>query len=138
MTQTWLFKTEPSAYSFAQLQRDGRTIWDGVTNALALKHLAQVRRGDAVFIYHTGGERAVVGLARVVSGARADPAGRDPKHLVVDLVPVAPLPRPVGLAEIKAEPALKHWDLVRLPRLSVLAVSAAQRQAIEHLARRRA
>jgi predicted RNA-binding protein with PUA-like domain len=135
MAHTWLLKTEPSTYSFAQLQRDGRTVWDGVTNALALKHLAQVSQGDELFIYHTGGEKAVIGTATALSAAYPDPTQGDPKRLVIDLAPVAPLARPVGLAEIKADPALRTWDLVRLPRLSVVAVAPAQRQAVLRLAR---
>ena len=136
MAHTWLLKTEPSTYSFAQLQRDGRTVWDGVNNALALKHLAQVRKGDELFIYHTGGEKAVVGTATALSAAYPDPRHGDPTQLVIDVVPVAPLARPVGLAEIKADPTFRSWDLVRLPRLSVVAVSPAQRQAVVRLARR--
>jgi len=136
MAHTWLLKTEPSTYSFAQLQRDGRTVWDGVTNALALRHLAQVRKGDELLIYHTGGEKAVVGTATALSAAHPDPTQADPKRLVIDLAPVAPLARPVRLAEIKADPTLRSWDLVRLPRLSVMAVSPGQRQAVMRLARR--
>ena len=136
MAQAWLLKTEPSTYSYAQLQQDGRTVWDGETNALALKHLAQVRKGDQLFIYHTGGEKAVVGTATALSAAYPDPTQGDPKRLVIDLAPAAPLPRPVPLAEIKADPTLRTWDLVRLPRLSVVAVSPAQRQAVVRLARR--
>ncbi len=136
MAHTWLLKTEPSTYSFAQLQREQRTVWDGITNALALKHLAQVRKGDALLIYHTGGEKAVVGTATALSAAYPDPTQGDPKRLVIDLAPAAPLTRPVSLAEIKADPALRTWDLVRLPRLSVVAVSPAQRQAVMRLARR--
>jgi predicted RNA-binding protein with PUA-like domain len=127
----WLFKQEPSCYSLADLQRDGRTIWDGVSNSLALKNLGQVRRNDHVFLYHTGKEKAVVGEMRVVGNPRAVKDGG--KGVVVDVAFVRALPRPVPLAEIKADKSLAGWDLVRLPRLSVLPVSAAQWRRIEEL-----
>ncbi len=132
----WLLKTEPSAYSFDRLQRDRRTVWDGVKNPLALKHLAQVQKGDRLFIYHTGDEKVVVGIATALSAAYPDPQKRDPKLLVIDLAPVSALPRPVTLADIKADPRFKGWELVRLPRLSVMRVSAEQWAAIEQLAKR--
>ncbi len=136
MAGGWLLKTEPSAYSFDRLQRDQRTVWDGVKNPLALKHLAEVQKGDRLFIYHTGDEKAVVGIATALSTAYPDPQKRDPKLLVIDLAAVSALPRPVTLAEIKADPKFKHWELVRLPRLSVMRVSAEQWSAIEQLAKR--
>jgi len=130
----WLFKTEPSAYSFAQLSADKRTTWDGVKNPLALKHLAGVRRGDEVLVYHTGGEKAVVGVARAASDPYPDPKKKDAKLLVIDLEAVKPLPRPVSLAAIKASPRFGGFDLVRLPRLSVMPVSSEQRAEIEKMA----
>jgi predicted RNA-binding protein with PUA-like domain len=120
----WLFKTEPDCYSYADLRRDGRTAWDGITNALALKHLRQIRPGDRVWLYHTGGEKAVVGEAVVES---ADDG-------TVTVRPVRELARPVTLAAIKHEPALAGWELVRLPRLSVVPVTAEQWQHVERLA----
>ncbi|MBI2962467.1 MAG: EVE domain-containing protein [Deltaproteobacteria bacterium] len=135
MAHHWLFKTEPSTYSFAKLRAEGKTTWDGVRNPLALKHLAGVRRGDAVFVYHTGDEKAVVGVARAASDAYPDPAGRDAKLLVVDLEPLRPLPSAVSLAAIKANPRFEGFDLVRLPRLSVMPVSAQQAAEIERMAR---
>jgi predicted RNA-binding protein with PUA-like domain len=134
MANRWLFKTEPSAYSFAALVADRRTTWDGVKNPLALKHLAAVRRGDLVFIYHTGGEKAVVGMARALGEAYPDPKKTDAKLLVVDLEPVKPLAKPVTLAAIKADRRFEGFDLVRLPRLSVMPVSAAQADAIDSMA----
>lgn len=116
----WLFKEEPSHYSFDDLLRDGQTRWDGVTNALALKHLSQVRKGDRIFYYHTGDEKAVVGIMEAVSDAYKL-AGR-PKLYVVDVRPLERLPRPVPLAEIKAQSHCADWELVRLPRLSVMPV----------------
>jgi predicted RNA-binding protein with PUA-like domain len=132
----WLVKTEPTSYSFHDLEGDGRTVWDGVKNPLALKHLAAMRRGDRVLVYHTGGEKAVVGTARVEAAAYPDPKLKDPKRLVVDLAAGKALPRPVALAEIKARPAFQGFELVRLPRLSVMPVSETQWAAIEALARR--
>ena len=135
MTARWLLKTEPSAYSFAQLERDRRTVWDGVKNPMALKHLAKMRKGDRVVIYHTGAEKAAVGIAEVLTDAYADPKHDNPKLLVVDLAPMTRLPRPVTLAEIKANPQFKGWELVRLPRLSVMPVTAAHWAELERLAR---
>jgi predicted RNA-binding protein with PUA-like domain len=136
MAGRWLFKTEPGAYSYAQLEHDRRTTWDGVANALALRHLAAVAKGDDVLVYHTGGEKAVVGTARVVRGAYPDPQAGDPRRLVVDLEPRGALPRPVTLSEMRACKALAGFDLLRLPRLSVMPVSAAQWAEILRLAAR--
>ena len=135
MANRWLLKTEPSAYSYESLVRDGETTWDGVKNPLALKHLANVRRGDSVFIYHTGGEKAVVGIAHATSDAYPDPKKKDAKLLVVDLEPRTSLAKPVTLAAIKADRRFAGFDLVRLPRLSVMPVSVEQGTAIEEMAR---
>ena len=136
MGAKWLFKSDPDTYSFADLERDGQTVWDGVSNNLALKHLRSVRRGDQALIYHTGDEKAVVGLAEVVSDAYADPKQKDPRLVVVDLEARERLARPVSLDEIKKQAALKNFDLVRLPRLSVMPVSEAQWNAIVKLAKK--
>jgi predicted RNA-binding protein with PUA-like domain len=130
----WLFKEEPEHYSFADLQREGRTVWDGVTNALARKHLRQVRPGDRVFYYHTGKEKAIVGEMRAVSAPRLDPAGDD-KSVVVEVEPVRALKRPVTLAEVKDDAILADWDLVRNSRLSVMPVSEEQWRRVEELSR---
>src|SRR5207249_9816350 len=114
MSGRWLFKTEPSTYSWEDLVRDRRTAWDGVTNALALKNLRSSRKGDSVLVYHTGDEKAAVGLARIASDPYADPKAGDPKLVVVDLVPEKPLVRPVRLADMKATRALAGFDLLRL------------------------
>jgi predicted RNA-binding protein with PUA-like domain len=135
MANRWLFKTEPSAYSFAQLRKDGRTTWDGVKNPLALKHLSGVKRGDLVFVYHTGDEKAVVGRARAVSDAYPDPKQKDRKLLVVDLEPSEALPTAVTLAAVKANRKFAGFDLVRLPRLSVMPVGEEQAAEIERMAR---
>ena len=122
----WIVKTEPSTYSHADLVKDGTTVWDGVKNPVALKHLAAMQRGDPVMIYHTGSEKAAVGMAAVSGEARPDPKKQDPKLLVVTLRSGRPLARPVTLAEIKADAAFAGSPLVRIPRLSVIPVSAAQ------------
>ncbi|MEZ0335618.1 MAG: EVE domain-containing protein [Gemmatimonadales bacterium] len=114
MPQYWILKTEPSEYAFADLQRDGRTRWDGISNALALKHLRSMHRGDEAMVYHTGDEKRVVGLAKVVS----EPDAR----AVVELELGPALPTPVSLATIKADPAFKDLALVRMSRLSVVPV----------------
>ena len=136
MAQRWLFKTEPSTYSWADLERDRRTVWDGVKNALALKHLAAVATGDEVLIYHTGDEKAAVGIAKVVRGAYPDPKQKDTRLVVVDLQPVKALARPVALGEMRANRELAGFDLLRLPRLSVMPVSAEQWAVIMEMARR--
>ncbi|MFO7652843.1 MAG: EVE domain-containing protein [Candidatus Krumholzibacteriia bacterium] len=120
----WLVKTEPDEYAYDDLEREGVGVWDGVRNATALRHLRGFTPGDEVLVYHTGRERRVVGLARVVRGAYPDPSAGDPRYVVADLAPVRRLEPPVTLAEIKADPALAACDLVRLPRLSVMPVPA--------------
>lgn len=133
----WLFKEEPEHYSYADLQRDGKTAWDGVTNALARKYLRQVQPGDRVLYYHTGKEKAVVGEMLVVSSPRSDPSDADDKAVVVDVEPVRPFSQPVALSVIKDDPTLAEWELVRLPRLSVMPVTEEQWNRIEELARTR-
>jgi predicted RNA-binding protein with PUA-like domain len=135
MAMRWLFKTEPTAYSFQQLEKDKKTIWDGVKNNLALKNLKAISKGDPILIYHTGDEKAAVGIARALSGAYPDPSKKDPKLLVVDIEPAKPLPRPVTLAEVKANPKLSKFDLVRLPRLSIMQVTQDQWDMIEDMAK---
>jgi predicted RNA-binding protein with PUA-like domain len=119
----WLFKTEPSTYSFEDLEKKpAGDVWDGVTNALALKHLRDVRLGDEVLIYHTGDQKAVVGIAEVTRDAYPDPSQKDPKIVVVDLKALKRLPRAVPLADLKKDPLYADFALVRLPRLSVMPV----------------
>jgi predicted RNA-binding protein with PUA-like domain len=121
----WLLKTEPREYSFDELIRDKKTVWDGVTNALALKHLRAIRKGEELLIYHTGNVRAVVGLGKAASDPYPDPVKRDPKIVVVDVLSVRRLAQPVMLQAIKASPAFRTFELVRLPRLSVMPVPDA-------------
>jgi predicted RNA-binding protein with PUA-like domain len=131
----WLFKEEPAHYSFAQLQREGRTVWDGVRNPLARQHLRQMRKGDQAFFYHTGKEKAIVGEVRVVSDPWTVPQAEDPKEVLIELEAVRLLPHSVPLARIKDDPLLADWDLVRLPRLSVMPVSPQQWRRIEELSK---
>ena len=135
MPTHWLFKTEPSAYSFADLVAEGRATWDGVKNPLALKHLANVKPGDEVFIYHTGDEKAVVGVARSTSRPYADPKKKEPKLLVVDLEPLRALAQPVTLAAMKGSKSFAGFDLLRLPRLSVMPVAEEHAREIERMAK---
>jgi predicted RNA-binding protein with PUA-like domain len=132
---SFLFKTEPTGYSYADLVRDKRAVWDGVSNALALIHLRKVAKGDTVVIYHTGDEKAAVGLATALSGAYPDPKLGDPKRVVVDLEPARMLKHPVPLATFKTDPVLRTVDLVRISRLSVMPLTAAQlERVLEHAA----
>lgn len=121
----FLLKTEPSAYSFADLERDRRAAWDGVTNPAALVALRAMAKGDEVFIYHTGDEKRIVGLARVTKSAYPDPKRDDPKLVAVDLAPVRAAKNPVTLAQIKADPRFKEFALVRQSRLSAMPVPPA-------------
>jgi predicted RNA-binding protein with PUA-like domain len=125
----WLVKSDPDTYSFADLARDRRTVWDGVANAAALGHLRAMKRGDTVLVYESGAVKAVVGRARVAAGPRPDPALDDPRRVVVDLAAEGSLPAPVTLAAIKSDPAFRDFALVRISRLSVMPV-------LEALARR--
>ena len=130
----WLFKEEPTHYSFDQLRKDGRTVWSGVRNAVAQKNLRSVHKGDRIFYYHTGDEKAVVGVARAASDPYPDP--EDKAYVAVDVKPVAALPHPVTLAAIKSSGRFASFALVRLPRLSVMPVSDEEWDAIESMAGR--
>jgi predicted RNA-binding protein with PUA-like domain len=121
MPSYWILKTEPSTYSFEDLRRDGRTRWDGISNAVALRHLRSMRRGDHVLVYHTGDEKRIVGLATVASEPYPDPSGGE-GAMVVDLEADTPVPTPVTLAQVKADPAFAELGLVRQGRLSVVPV----------------
>jgi len=129
----WLFKEEPDHYSYADLERDGDTVWSGVDNNLARKHLRQVRKGDRVLYYHTGKEKAIVGEMRALSGPTSDPDRDDPNAVVVTVQAVRRLHNPLTLQQIKKDPVFAHWELVRIPRLSVMPVSKAQWRRVEEL-----
>jgi predicted RNA-binding protein with PUA-like domain len=132
----WLVKEEPTHYGFDALVKDGRAVWSGVRNALAQKHLRAVKRGDRIFYYHTGDERAVVGIARALSDPYPDPEDPTGKRVAVDIAPVERLPSPVTLAEIKADRAFKDFPLVRIARLSVMPVTDVEWARIEGMAAR--
>ena len=129
----WLFKEEPTHYSFDALVKDRRTVWSGVKNPLAQRHLHAVKRGDRIFYYHTGDEKAIVGIARALGNAYTDPSDESGKAAVVDVEPVRKLAHPVSLAEIKADAAFKTFPLVRISRLSVMPVSDEEWKRIEKL-----
>lgn len=126
MAHYWILKTDVESYDFDHLVREGRTVWDGITNALALKHLRMMKPGDRALIYHSGDEKAIVGLARIASAPYPDPAHDDPKLVVVDVEAGARLRAPVTLATVKADPAFADLGLVRMSRLSVIPVPAPQ------------
>jgi predicted RNA-binding protein with PUA-like domain len=127
----WLFKEEPDSYSFADLQKDGSTVWSGVTNALAQKHLRSVNKGDRIFFYHTGDEKAVVGVMEAAADPTPDPDDEAGKRVVLTVKPVKKLKHPVTLAAIKAEKAFAGWELVRVARLSVMPVGEELWKKIE-------
>ena len=126
----WLFKEEPTHYGYDSLVKDKRTVWSGVKNPLAQKHLRSVKKGDRIFYYHTGDEKSVVGIAKALGDAYADPADKSGKQSVVDVAPVRKLAQPVTLASIKADAAFKTFPLVRISRLSVMPVSDDEWDAI--------
>ncbi|HWP48277.1 MAG TPA: EVE domain-containing protein [Candidatus Limnocylindrales bacterium] len=134
MAHYWLLKTEPDEYSYDDLEKDGKTIWDGVSNNLALKYLRQIRQGDLAFIYHTGNEKALVGIAEIISDPYPDPSRQNQKLVVVDVKPRERLPRSVSLVEIKNRPEFADFELVKLPRLSVMPVTEVQWKQLLSLA----
>ena len=128
-------KEEPDHYGFSQLERDGKTVWSGVRNPLAQKHLRSIRKGDRVFYYHTGTEKAIVAMARAISDPYPDPGDPSGAFFAVDIAPDRALPRPVTLAEVKADPSFSSFPLVRMARLSVMPVTDEQWEQIERIAR---
>jgi predicted RNA-binding protein with PUA-like domain len=129
----WLFKEEPEVYNFSDLERDGSVLWQGVNNPLARKNLRSVTVGDRALYYHTGKERAIVGEMLVTQGPMPDPDSDDPKAVVVRVEASNRWPAPLTLERIKKDKLLASWDLVRLPRLSVVPISPAQWQRLEEL-----
>lgn len=133
MARRWLFKTEPSEYSYDDLERDKKAVWDGVTNNLALKNLREVRLGDHILIYHSGNDKAIVGLAEALSDPYPNPRLKDENLVVINLKPKERFARPATLAEIKNTESLREFDLVRLPRLSVMPVKDEYWEALREL-----
>jgi predicted RNA-binding protein with PUA-like domain len=130
----WLFKEEPTHYNFDALVKDKSTVWSGVKNPVAQRHLHAVRKGDRIFYYHTGDEKAVVGIAKALGDAYPDPDDRSGKAAVVEVAPVKKLARPVTLKEIKADPSFTTFPLVRISRLSVMPVTDEEWARIEKMA----
>lgn len=126
----WLLKTEPREYSYTDLEQEGVTVWDGVSNALALKHLRTMEPGDTALIYHTGKEKSIIGTSEIVSQPYADPVLDDPKRVVVRVKVGKRIPHPISLAQIKQDKYFTNFDLVRLPRLSVVPISSSHWQRL--------
>lgn len=131
----WLFKTDPDTYTWSDLCQVKKEIWDGVTNNLALKYLRSMKKDDSIFIYHSGIERAIVGIGKARSNPYPDPSQKNQKLVVIDLAPSKKLKRPVTLSEIKSNQKLKTWELVRLSRLSVMPTTQAEWDEVLHLSR---
>lgn len=130
----WLFKEEPTHYSYDDLVRDGKTSWTGVKNSLAQKHLRAVKKGDQIFFYHTGDDKSVVGIVKAAGDAYPDPADKSGKLYAVDVTPLKKLKTPVTLASIKADKRFASFPLTRMPRLSVMPVSDDEWHAIVAMA----
>ena len=130
----WLFKEEPTHYSYDDLARDKKTSWTGVRNPLAQKHLRSVKKDDRIFFYHTGDQKSVVGIAKALGAAYPDPDDKTGKLFAVDVGPVKKLPKPVTLASIKADKSFATFPLVRMARLSVMPVSDDEWSRIEKMA----
>ncbi len=133
----WLLKTEPESYSWDDLSRDKQAVWDGVRNPVALKNIRSMKKGDLALIYHTGKQRAAIGIAEIRSDPRPDPKGASESMAVVDIGAKENLPRPVTLAEIKADKTFSGWDLLRMGRLSVVPVPEAMWRRIMELAKQK-
>jgi predicted RNA-binding protein with PUA-like domain len=129
----WLFKEEPTHYGYDAFTNDKSTVWSGVKNPVAQRHLHAVMKGDRIFYYHTGDEKAIVGIARATRNAYPDPEDSTGRSAVVDIVPVKKLKRPVTLKEIKADRAFKDFPLVRISRLSVMPVTDDEWERIEKM-----
>ena len=126
MKNFWLVKQEPSDYSWSDFVKDGSTSWTGVRNFAARNNLRRMAKGDQVLFYHSGEDKAVIGIAKVTRTAYRDTTAKEGDWSAVDLAPVKPLPKPVTLAEIKSKPRLKNIALVRLSRLSVMPLGAKE------------
>lgn len=134
MPQKFLIKSDPDTYSLHHLRKDGQTVWDGVRNPVAQKHLRSMKKGDAVLVYHTGDEKSVVGLARAASDPYPDPKDKTGRLHVFDIQYVAQAQTPVSLATVKADPVTRQMELARLPRLSVMPVGEKEWKHLTRLA----
>ena len=133
MPSFWLLKTEPSVYSWSDLVRDRHTVWDGVSNAAALIHLRAMAKGDEAILYHSGDDKAIIGIAKIVKGPYPDPKLDDPRRVVIEIEPVRALKAPVPLTAVKSAPQLSQFGLVRISRLSCMPVSPAHRERLRAL-----
>lgn len=122
MVNYWLAKQEPSSYNFEQLRKDKKTMWDGVHNNLALKHINNMKKGDQIMFYHSGKEKQIVGIMEVASNPYPNPEEKNKRYVVVDVKYKKPLNRSVSLDEIKKQKKFKDWELLRISRLSVMPV----------------
>ena len=122
MVNYWLVKQEPSVYNYASLEKEKKTIWDGVHNNLALKYLNSMKKGDRAFFYHTGNEKQTVGIIEITSNPYPNPKEDNKRFVVVGVKPIKPLKRPVTLEEMKQDRLFKNWELLRISRLSVMPV----------------
>ena len=134
MASFWLVKSEPNTYSFEDLQRDGRTVWDGVRNNAAALHLKAMKVGDEVLFYHSQEGKAAVGVAKVAREGFPDASDASGRFVAVELTPVRPLPQPVTLSDMKVNPALDGMVMLRQSRLSVSPVSATEWATIRKMA----
>jgi len=126
----WLFKGDPESYGYNDLEKEKKTVWDGVANFTALNNIRKMNKGDEAFIYHSGKEKSIVGRARVVSAPYPDPKKKDARIVVVELEAQGRLKNPVPLSAIKAQGKLNDFPLVRIPRLSVMPVTDKQWSAL--------
>ncbi len=118
----WLVKQEPSSYNYDLLEKDKKTVWDNVHNNLALKHMRTMKKGDRAIFYHTGDEKAAVGILEITSNPYPNPNESDERFIIVDVKPISKFKKPVTLEEIKKDPKFKDWELLRISRLSVIPV----------------
>jgi predicted RNA-binding protein with PUA-like domain len=118
----WLVKQEPTTYNYDMLEKEKKTVWDGVHNNLALKHISAMKKGDRAFFYHTGDEKQVMGIIEITSNPYPNPKEDDKRFVVMDVRPVSRLKSPVTLEEIKKDSKFKNWELIRISRLSVMPV----------------
>jgi predicted RNA-binding protein with PUA-like domain len=130
----WLFKSDPDTYGWPELAKDKHAVWDGVSNPVALRNLRSCKKGDQVFIYHTGDEKAIIGIAEITKEAYPDPKKKEDKLVVVEIKAIKKIGRPVALSEIKAQKDFADFALVRLPRLSVMPVDEKQWRKILSMA----
>ncbi|MGI0082863.1 MAG: EVE domain-containing protein [Nitrosopumilaceae archaeon] len=122
MKNYWLVKQEPSTYNYDVLEKEKRTVWDGVHNNLALKHINSMKKGDQALFYHSGDEKQIVGIIEIITNPYPNPKEDNKRFVVVDVKPIKKLKRPITLDEMKKDSIFKNWELLRISRLSVMPV----------------